>query len=47
MSETVDFKEFKKTKEEQKKKKNGLQKECMDYLLEIWRTKIRTAHGDG
>ena len=45
MSETVDFKEFKKTKEEQKK--NGLQKECMDYLLEIWRTKIRTAHGDG
>ena len=26
---------------------NGLQKECMDHLLEIWRTRIRTTHGDG
>ena len=32
--ETVDPKEFKKTKEE-KRKMNGLQKECMDILLEI------------
>ena len=43
---TVDPKEFKKTKEEQRKM-NGLQKECMDNLLEIWRTRIRTTHGDG
>ena len=26
---------------------NGLQKECMGHLLEIWRTRIRTTHGDG
>ena len=26
---------------------NGLQKECMDHLLEIWRTRIRTTPGDG
>ena len=37
-TETVDPKEFKKTREEQQKKKNGLQKECMDNLLYIWRT---------
>ena len=43
--ETVDPKEFKNTKEE--KKLNGLQKECMDNLLEIWRTRIRTTHGNG
>ena len=24
---------------------NGLQKECMDNLLEIWGTRIRTTHG--
>ena len=24
---------------------NGLQKACMDNLLEIWRTRIRTTHG--
>ena len=42
--ETVDPKEFKKTKEEQSKM-NGLKKECMDNLLEIWRTRIRTTHG--
>ena len=49
--ETPDPKKFKKTKEEHKKKKekkmNGLQKEFMDNLLEIWRTRIRTTHGDG
>ena len=28
-----------------KEKMNGLQKECMDNLLEIWRTRTRT-HGD-
>ena len=28
-----------------KKQVNGLQKECMANLLEIWRTRIRT-HGD-
>ena len=43
--ETVDPKEFKKT-ERTAKKLNGLQKECMDSLLEIWRTRIAT-HGDG
>ena len=43
--ETVDPKEFNKTKEEQKM--NGLEKECMDNLLEIWRTRTRTTHGDG
>ena len=37
--ETVAPKEFKKTKREQRKM-NGLQKECMDNLLEIWRTRI-------
>ena len=45
--ETVDPKEFKKIKEVQRKKMNGLQKECMDNLLEMWRTRIRTTHGDG
>ena len=44
--ERVDPKEFKKTKEDQRKIK-GLKKECMDNLLEIWRTRIRTTHGDG
>ena len=44
--ETVDPKEFKKIKEVQRKM-NGLQKEYMDNLLEIWRTRIRTRHGDG
>ena len=43
--ETVDPKEFEKTKEQ--RKVNGLQKECIDNLLEIWRTKIETIHGDG
>ena len=42
--ETVDPKEFKKTKEEQRKI-NGLQIECLDNLPEIWRTRLRT-HGD-
>ena len=44
--ETVDPKEFRKTKEEQRKM-NAQQKECMDSLLEIWRTRIRTTYGDG
>ena len=44
--ETVDPKEFKKLKKN-KEKMNGLQKKCMDNLLEIWRTRIRTTHGDG
>ena len=44
--ETADPKEFKKIKEAQRKM-NGLQKECMDNLLEIWRTRIRTTDGDG
>ena len=39
-------KEFKKTKGEQKEM-NGLQKECMDNLLEILWTRVRTTHGDG
>ena len=43
---TVDPKEFKKTKEEQRNM-NGRRKECMDNLLEIWRTRIRATHGDG
>ena len=43
--ETFGPKEFKNTKEE--KKLNGLQKECIDNLLEIWRTRIRTTHEDG
>ena len=30
-----------------KEEMNGLQKECLDNLLEIWRTRIRTTHGDG
>ena len=30
-----------------KEKMNGLQKECIDNLLEILRTRIRTTHGDG
>ena len=30
-----------------KEKMNGLQKECMDNLLEIWRTRIIATHGDG
>ena len=41
--ETVEFKEFRKTKE--KGKMNALQNECMDNLLVIWRTRIRTTHG--
>ena len=45
--ETVDPKEFKETKEEQRKMNNGLQKDFVDNLLEIWRTRIRTTHGDG
>ena len=44
--ETIDPKELKKIKEGQRKM-NGMQKECMDNLLEIWRTRIRTTHGDG
>ena len=40
---TVDPKEFKKTKED-KEKLNGLNKECMDNLPEICRTRIRTIH---
>ena len=43
--EIVDPKELKKTKEQ--RKMNGIQKECMDNLLEIWRERIRTTHGDG
>ena len=42
--ETVDPKEFKKTKEENK---TGLQKECMGNLLQILRRRIRTTHGNG
>ena len=45
--ETVDPKQFKKTKDEQRKKRNGLQKECINNLLEIGRTRIRTTCGDG
>ena len=45
--ETVDPKQFKKTKDKQRKKMNGLQKECINNLLEIQRTRIQTAHGDG
>ena len=44
--ETIDPKELKKIKEGQRKM-NGMQKECMNNLLEIWRTRIRTTHGDG
>ena len=44
--ETIDPKELKKIKERQRKM-NGMQKECMDNLLETWRTRIRTTHGDG
>ena len=44
--ETIDPKELKKIKEGQRKM-NGMQKECMANLLEIWRTRIRTTHGDG
>ena len=44
--ETIDPRELKKIKEGQRKM-NGMQKECMDNLLEIWRTRIRTTHGDG
>ena len=46
--ETVDPKEFKNRKlKKNKEKMNRLQKECMNNLLEIWRTRIRTTHGDG
>ena len=44
--ETVEPKEFKKIKEEQRKKELT-KKECMDNLLEIWKTRIRTTHADG
>ena len=44
--ETVDPKELRKLMK-YKEKLNGLQKECMDNLLEIWRTRIRTTQGDG
>ena len=40
---TITHKETVKNKE----KMNGLQKECIDHLLEIWRTRIRTIHGNG
>ena len=43
--EAVDPKELKKAKEQ--RKMNGLPKECMDNLLEVWRERIRTTHGDG
>ena len=44
--DTVDPTEFKKTTKRQRKS-NGLRKECMDNLLEIWRIRIQTTHGDG
>ena len=46
--ERVDPKEFKNRKlKKNKEKMNRLQKECMNNLLEIWRSRIRTTHGDG
>ena len=30
-----------------KEKMNELQKECMDNLLQIWKTRKHTTHGDG
>ena len=30
-----------------KEKMKGLQKECINNLLEVWRTRIRATYGDG
>ena len=30
-----------------KEKMNGLQKQCMESLLEIWKTRMQTTHKDG
>ena len=43
--ETVDPKDFKKTKEEQRKNECTA-KRMMNNLLEIWKTRIGTTHGD-